>query len=78
MVQVCLGEPAAWQRLWLIPPPLGQKAAIVGQISGGLQADNIYRIAFARSPGLGKVALDERQGFIRRRDLLAYHPKMGR
>ena len=77
-MQACLGELAAWQRLWLIPPPLGWMAAIVGQLSGGSQADNICRIAFARSLGLGKAASDERQDFIRRRDLLAYHPKMGR
>jgi hypothetical protein len=34
-----LRKPAAWQRLWLIPPPLGRMGAIVGQLSGGSQAE---------------------------------------
>jgi hypothetical protein len=74
---VC-GNPAAWQRLWLIPPPLGGMVAIVAQLSGGSQAEKICRIAFTRRLGLGRVASDGRQGFIRLRDSLAYHPKMGR
>jgi hypothetical protein len=73
-----LREPAAWQRLWLIPPPLGRMAAIVGQLSGGSQAEKLGRIPFTRGLRLGKGASDERKGFIGRRDLLAYHPKMGR
>jgi hypothetical protein len=52
--------------------------AIVGQLSGGSRAEKIDRIAFTRGLGLGKGAFGERKGFIRRRDLLAYHPKMGR
>jgi hypothetical protein len=52
--------------------------AIVGQLSGGSQAEITCRIAFTRGLGLGKAAVDERKGFISRGDLLAYHPKMGR
>jgi hypothetical protein len=52
--------------------------AIVGQLSGSSQAESIGRIAFTRGLGLGKGAFDERKGFIRRRGLLAYHPKTGR
>jgi hypothetical protein len=53
-------------------------AAIVGQLSGGSQAEKLGRIPFTRGLRLGKGASDERKGFIGRRDLLAYHPKMGR
>jgi hypothetical protein len=52
--------------------------AIVGQISGGSQAEKTCRIAFTRGLGLGKVAFDETKGFIRRRGLLVYHPETGR
>ena len=75
---ICLREPAAWQRLWLIPPPLGRMVAIVRKLSRGSQAEKTARIAFTRGLGLGKSAFDDRKGFIRRRGLLAYHPKMGR
>ena len=67
-----------WESLWLIPPPIGRKVAIVGHISGGSQAEKTCRIAFTRGLRLGKAAIDERKGLIRRRGLLAYHPKMGR
>jgi hypothetical protein len=53
-------------------------AAIVRQLPGGSQAEQSGRIRFTQGPGLGKDAVDEKQGFIRPRDLLAYHPKMGR
>jgi len=43
-----------------------------------LQAERIGGIAFARGLGLAKDAVGERQNFINRRDLSAYHPKMGR
>ncbi len=65
----------------MLPPPLGQVMAIVGQPSGSSQADSIGRIgriAFTRGLGLGKGEADERKGFIRRRGLLAYPPKLGR
>ena len=58
--------------------PLGRMVAIVGQLSGGSQAERIGEIAFTRGLGLAKDAVDERKGFISRGDLLAYHPKMGR
>jgi hypothetical protein len=52
--------------------------AIVGQLSGGWQAEKTGRIGFTRGLGLGKGAVDEGKGFISRRELLAYHPKVGR
>jgi hypothetical protein len=58
--------------------PLGRMMAIVGQLSGSSQADRIGEIVFTRGLGLAKDAVDERNGFISRGDLLAYHPKMGR
>ena len=57
---------------------LGRKVAILGQLSGGSQAENTCRIAFTRGLGLGIASVDERKGFIRRMGLLAYHPKTGR
>jgi hypothetical protein len=58
-----LREPAAWQRLWLTPPPLGRLAAIMGQLSGGSQSERTGRIALTRGLGLGQGASYERKGF---------------
>jgi hypothetical protein len=53
-------------------------AAIVGQLSGGWQAEKTGRIGFTPGLGPGKGAADESKGFISRTELLAYHPKTGR
>jgi hypothetical protein len=46
----------------------------------GLQSGSTIegRIGFTRGLGLGMSAVDGRKGFIRRKNLLAYHPKRGR
>ena len=53
-------------------------SAILRKLSGGWQARELDRIGFTRGLRPGTSAIDERKGFISRRELLAYHPKVGR
>ena len=58
--------------------PLGQMPVNLRRLSIGWQAEQLGRIGFTLGLGPGISAIDEKKGFISRRNLLAYHPKRGR
>ena len=81
------------RRLSPIPPPLKGGPDVRGNLlpgkvcgryrpswaeGGGCGTERTGRMGFTPGLGLGNRAVDERKGFIGGRELLAYHPKMGR
>jgi len=75
---ILLEEPVAWQRFSLTSPTLGRRLGTVGQVAGRGQAEKSSKEVFTTEAGRTKNGRDEANGFIGRREPLAYHPKMGR
>jgi len=74
---LCLREPTAWQRLWLIPPAPAGFWRLWNRGLGAASGTNA-RIGFTAKPASGNNAADEREGLISGEEPFAYHPKMGR
>jgi hypothetical protein len=74
---ISLRERAAWQRVWVIPPPPGGYWRLWNRGLGATSGKNA-RIGFTAEPASGKNAADEGKGFISGEEPFAYHPKMGR
>ena len=60
------------------PPTLGRRLGTVGQVAEGGKPKSRNERPFTTAAGRNKNGRDEANGFIDRREPLAYHPKMGR